>query len=157
MNRAGTRQYGYTLVEVLVTLAIVSIVAGLVVTIAYQLLRIPSWGNAQLAVDSDLRNAGLWLTRDGNESLTFSGTAGTCTPFTFDTGPERGVVYTYTLDADTLWREASGSGTVTGVARNVGSVQCPAGQTTNMVGITVIAISGEVSARETYTVAMRVE
>ncbi len=140
---------GFTLVELLVVIAILSIVTGLLVTIFYQFLNIPRWGNAQLAVDSDLRNAGLWLTRDGNESRVFTGTA-PCDTFTFDTG----VHYEYEHDANTLWRTDSGQ--TIGVARHVSSVQCLSGTTTGTVAITLVSSRGDVSASQTFTVTMRV-
>lgn len=150
---------GFTLVELLVVVAIIAVVSGLLTMIFYQFLNIPRRGNAQLAVDSDLRNAGLWLARDGNESQEFTGTPGTCTPFTFDTGPERGVVYSYTLSLsnDTLSRQDSSTGRTIGVARHVSSVQCPSGTTTGTVAITLVVSSGDISASQPYTVTMRVQ
>ncbi|MGD2205184.1 MAG: type II secretion system protein [Anaerolineae bacterium] len=142
------------MIELLVVLAIISIVTGLLVTIVYQFLSIPRWGNAQLAVDHDLRNAGLWLMRDGSESREFTGTPGTCTPFRFDTG-RPGVVYTYTRTVDTLNRQ-DGSQTI-GVARRVDSVACPSGTVTGTIAITLISIEGDLSASQTYTVTMRVD
>jgi prepilin-type N-terminal cleavage/methylation domain-containing protein len=150
-------QHGFTLVELLVTLGLISLVTGLLVSILYQFLTVPRRGNAQLAVSSDLRNAGLWLVRDGNESLAFSGTPGTCAPFAFDTGPERGIIYTYTLDGQVLKRQNSATGRTLGVARHVSSVQCPPGTVTGTLGITLVASNGDVSARRTFTVTMRVD
>jgi prepilin-type N-terminal cleavage/methylation domain-containing protein len=150
-------QYGFTLVELLVAIGLASLVTGLLVSILYQFMTVPRRGNAQLAVSGDLRNAGLWLVRDGNESLVFSGTPGTCTPFTFDTGPERGVTYTYTLDGKTLNRQNSATGRTIGVARHVGSVQCPPGTITGTLGITLVASNGDVSASQTFTVTTRVD
>lgn len=147
---------GFTLIELLVVIGLLALLAGLLATIVYQFLTIPRWGNAQLAVDSDLRNAGLWLIRDGNQSYEFTGTAGDCTPFTFNTGPERGVVYTYTRSGDTLSRQDSSTGQTVGVARHVSGVQCPSGTTTGPVAITLISTSGDVSASQTFTVTMRV-
>jgi prepilin-type N-terminal cleavage/methylation domain-containing protein len=146
-------QHGFTLVELLVALAILSVITGLLVGIVYQLLTIPRWGKAQLAVDQDFRNAGLWLMRDGNESQQFTGTPGTCTPFTFDTG--RGVQYTYTHSGDTLSRAAGAQ--VVGVARHVTSVVCPPGTSTGIVAITLVSTKGDVSASQIYTITMRVD
>ncbi len=130
---------------------------GLLVTILYQLLTIPRWGNAQLATDSDLRNAGLWLVRDGNESLDFTGTPGACTPFAFNTGPAHGEVYTYSLSGTTLNRQDGGTGRINGVARHVSSVVCPSGTTSGTVTITLVSSVGNVSTSQTFIVTTRVD
>jgi len=148
---------GFTLVELLITSALFSLVAGLLLLVTYQFWNIPRQGNAQLAVDSDLRTAGLWLIQDGNESQAFTGSPGTCTPFVFDTGPGHSAVYTYTLSGDTLSRQDGSIGRTIGVARHVSSVQCPAGTTTGIVAVTLTSSSGDVSASQTFTVTMRVD
>jgi hypothetical protein len=73
--------------------------------VIYQFYTVTSLGNAQLAVDADLRNAGLWLMRDGSQGQTFTSTPGVCVPFAFNTGPQRGVVYTYSFSGSTLSRQ----------------------------------------------------
>jgi len=145
-------QHGFTLLELLATIAIITLVTGMLVMILYQIVSIPRWGNAQLTVDGDLRNAGLWLMRDGNESRVFSGTA-PCNSFTFDTG--RGTVYTYTLSGSTLSR--SNGGQTIGVARHVSGLQCPSGPVTGTVAISLTATSGSVSGSAVFTVTMRVQ
>lgn len=141
----------------LVAIGITAIVTGILATITYQILRVPRWGHAQLAVDSDLRNVGLWLVRDGSESQEFTGTLGDCTPFTFDTGLERGVVYTYTLSGNVLSRQDSRTGRTIGVARHVSSMLCPSGTTSGIVAITIVSSYDDVSATQTFAVATRVD
>ncbi len=145
-------QLGFTLTELLVAAAIIALVTGMLVMIMYQIMNIPRWGNAQLTVDGDLRNAGLWLMRDGNESRVFTGMA-PCDSFVFDTG--RGTVYTYTLSGSTLSR-SDGSQTI-GVARHVSGLQCPSGIVTGTVAISITATSGTVSGSAVFTVTMRVQ
>lgn len=152
---------GFTLIELLIVIAIVSLVSGVLAMIVYQLLTVPRWANNQLAVDSDRRNAGLWLRRDGNESGTFIGLGCPSCPddgppcFLFDTGPERGTVYTYTLSGETLQR--SDGGQIVDVARHVESVTCPSGPVTGTLAITLVARSGEVSTSQTYSITPRLE
>ncbi|MGC9399080.1 MAG: PulJ/GspJ family protein [Anaerolineae bacterium] len=148
---------GFTLVELLVTLAILALITGTLIAILYQVFEIPTLGNARLSVDGELRNAGLWLVRDANESASFTGTGGTCVPFSFDTGAERGLVYTYTLVGNTLQREESTTGRTQTVARHVDGLQCPAGTHSGAVAITLVAAQGEISAEATYTLTMRVD
>ena len=150
---ASGSEQGFTLVEILAVIAILSIVFGVLAAILLQFMDVTRAGNGQMAVDGALRNAGLWLVRDGNESQTLTGGAG-CDTFYFDTGPDHGAVYTYTLSSGTLWRD---DGTTTrGVARHVSDVVCPSGTVTGTVGITVFASSAGVSANQTYTLTMRV-
>lgn len=144
-------QHGFTLLELLAALAIIALVTGMLVMIMYQIMNIPRWGNAQLTVDGDLRNAGLWLMRDGNESRVFTGTA-PCDSFVFDTG--RGTVYTYTLSGSTLSRDSGGQ--TIGVARHVSDMQCPSGTVTGTVAVSITASSGTVSGSAVFTVTMRV-
>ena len=144
---------GFTLVELLAAIAILSIVVGVLALILVQFMDVTRAGNDRMAVDGDLRNAGLWLMRDGSEARIFTGTVG-CDAFIFDTGPQHGAVYTYTLSGATLWRD-DGS-TTRGVARHVTGVVCPSGTVTGTVGVTVFAASGGVSASQTYTMTLRV-
>lgn len=146
---------GYTLVELLVVMGLITIVTGVLVTVIYQFYTVTSLGNAQLAVDADLRNAGLWLMRDGSQGQTFTSTPGVCVPFAFDTGPQRGVVYSYSFSGSTLSRQDSSTGQVIGVARRVTGVQCQ--QTGRSVAITLTSANGKVSNSAVFTVALRVD
>lgn len=156
-DRHVSRNHGFTLVELLVVLAILALVTGTLVAVLYQVFEIPRWGNTQMTVDSDLRNAGIWLVRDANESVSFYGMPGTCAPFTFDTGVERGVIYTYTLSSNVLTREDSGTGRTQTVARYVDELLCPTGTHTGTVAITLTAAQGDVSNQATYALTMRVD
>jgi hypothetical protein len=135
-------------------MGLTTIVTGVLVTVIYQFYTVTSLGNAQLAVDADLRNAGLWLMRDGSQGQTFASTPGVCVPFAFDTGPQRGVVYMYSFSGSTLSRQDGITGQVIGVARRVTGVQCQ--QTGRSVAITLTSATGKVSNSATFTVTLRV-
>jgi len=146
-------QHGYTLTELLVVIALLAIVTGVASLAIYQFYTVTSWGNAQMAVDADLRNAGLWLMHDGNESRSFTA-AGTCG--TFDTGRSR--TYTYALNGNQLNRTDSQTGQTIVVAHRVNSVQCPAGPVTGgALAVTITSSSGKVSGTATFTVTLRVD
>jgi prepilin-type N-terminal cleavage/methylation domain-containing protein len=146
-------QRGFTLTELLVALGLISVVTGVLVTVIYQFYSISRWGNAQMAVDADLRNAGLWLVRDGNESHVLTPTL-PCNTFTFDTGRSR--LYTYTMSGSTLNRTDSQTGQTIGVARRL-----TAPPVCNIQGrmamITLTSAMGSVSSSATFTVTLRVD
>lgn len=146
-----TRQRGFTLVELLVVLALIAIVTGVVVNMVYQFYRIPRWGNAQLNVSNALRTATLWLAHDAHESSSFT-PAGTCG--VFDTG--RGVTYTYALNGTILERTDSATGRTIAVARYVSALQCPTTPATGSAEFRITLTSGAVSSTHRITVAMRV-
>lgn len=153
--RSTLHECGFTLLELLVVIGILAIVTGLLVTIVYQLFRIPRQGSDQLAVDSDLRNAGLWLVQDGNQSVSFT-PAGTCGIFVAPTSTGSSRSITYTLSGNMLSRQDSGTGKTTSVARHVSSVQCPATVTTDTVAVGLSVARGGVSASQVLTVTLRV-
>ena len=147
-NTQHDPQRGFTLIELLVVVAILSLLTGLLVTIIYQFLTIPRWGNNQLAVDHDLRNAGLWLMRDGNESTAFA-PGGTCG--VFQTG--HGATYTYALSGTEVQRTSGGQTLV--VAHYASGLACST--TGNQAVVELDVTKGDVSASQTYTVTMRVD
>jgi prepilin-type N-terminal cleavage/methylation domain-containing protein len=151
---------GYTLPELLVVLALLSVVTGVLSVTIYQFYTVTNWGNAQLTVDADMRNAGLWLVRDGNQSFGFT-PGGGCGVFAAPTytGSISATRYiTYTYSSPTLSRQDSGApGQTIGVARHVTAVQCVPGAATGTVKVTIISTSGKVSNSATFTVTMRVD
>src|SRR3972149_900982 len=104
-SRPGARsmlryaQQGFTLVELLLVIGLLSLVTGVLAAAVRQFSAVTQWGNAQLAVDADMRGAGTWLARDGSESASFTPN-GTCG--TFYTGSTRNISYTYTYSGSTL-------------------------------------------------------
>lgn len=144
-GRAGG---GFTLVELLVVLGLVAVLTGILAMILYQFWRVPRWGTAQMALDGDLRSAGLWLVRDGNESQAFVAD-GSCGTFQTAHGP----AYTYSLQGTALERSQEGGPTVT-VARHVLGLSCAA--MGDQVQVALQVGQGPVSASAVFTVTMRV-
>ena len=150
MRTDNPSQAGFTLIELLVVLGILALITSTLLLILNQVFDIPRWGNAQLAVDNDLRNVALWFVRDANESQNFVGTFGSCTPFTFTTSSQQ---YEYTLNGDTLERNAGG--TINRIAHHLSGISCPGGTVTGTVTLTLQSTVKEVSGSTTYTLTMR--
>lgn len=156
-------QRGFTLVELIVAAAIIAVVAGMLATILYQLLVIPSRGNAQLTVDGDLRNAGLWLVRDGNAAWTFTpGAPPVYGTFAITRTGNTTATVTYRYEDGALVRErrTRNETSTIGVARHVAASDdvrftCIG----DVVVVEITATSGQgrsrVSASQTFTVTMR--
>jgi len=64
MKRLLVGQRGFTLVEVLVALGIMSVIGSVLVGSLYQMSNFTSRGNAQLAVGGDIRSSTQWLAKD---------------------------------------------------------------------------------------------
>jgi len=155
---------GFTLVELLVSLSILALVTGMLVMIVYQVMTVPRWGNSELNVTADLRNTGLWLLRDANQSWKFDPGAdpvyGTFT-MTQTTGSTATVQYFY---EDGQLKRTSQAGvdtrthTVAHRIANGGDVVFApaAGSVTVDVTATSGTGSSQVSSTQQYTVALRV-
>ena len=123
-----TRRAGFTLVEMLISLAIMSIV-GVVLAetfvVGYTTL---STESRQLAADNTASDASLWLTRDVDSStivsvLPVTLTPGSATTIVLNYGAAPGTTVTYSIDSKgNLLRAVSGGNT--GVAaRGVASLK----------------------------------
>jgi prepilin-type N-terminal cleavage/methylation domain-containing protein len=154
-NYPTRRDSGFTLIEVIIVLGILSIVTAVTLLIVYQLLIVPAQGNGRLAVTADFRTTNLWLMHDGNESQSFT-PGGTCG--VFYAGAARNVSYTYSYSAanHTLNRADSSTGQTIAVAHHVAAApSCTVqGQTVVLV---LTSSSGSVSDSMTMTVALRVK
>jgi len=157
---------GFTLIELLIVLAIVGILGGVLSLVLYQLLDVPRLGGAQMAVDSDLRNTGLWLARDGNEAWQFvAGTPPVYGTFyiTHTGGITVTTTYRYDSTHETMWRDyqTATESRTTGVARHVAQGSDVTFATSgDIVAVTLTATSGtgrnRVTSSQVYTVTMRV-
>jgi prepilin-type N-terminal cleavage/methylation domain-containing protein len=159
-----TSDGGFTLVELLVALSISALVTGMLVMILYQVMTVPRWGNSELNVIADLRNAGLWLVRDGNQSWKFEAGAdmlyGTFA-MTQTTGAAASVLYFY--EDGQLKRSVQigadvRTHTVAHRIASVGDVVFAQGPGSVTVDITPTSGTGssQVSSTQQYVVALRV-
>ena len=151
---------GASLVELLVAVAISTVVLSMVGMAVYQFYSISTFGSSRLSVLHDLQNAGLWLGRDSTEASSFTPGAG----FVYGTfswsDSSKQFRYSYNAGQNALIREEIVSSVVVStvvVARHIaaqGDVTfTPTG---NRVAVSITATSGGVAATDTILVAMRV-
>jgi prepilin-type N-terminal cleavage/methylation domain-containing protein len=105
---------GYTLVELLVTLALTGLVFLIAGMAIYQLSTVAGFGNNRLTAWHELQNTNLWLIRDGQQALRATGSNNLTL-----TLPDSSVV-TYRLSGDILQRTSGNS--VRNLAHNVSSL-----------------------------------
>lgn len=89
---------GFTLVELLVTIALSGLVFSIAVTAIYQLSSVTTYGSSRLDVLHDQQNAAFWFNQDGQQSLNAAVNNG----LVFTDG--NGVTTTYRLSGTNLER-----------------------------------------------------
>lgn len=159
-------QKGASLVEMLVVIAISTMVIGIITTSLVQFMLVTNWGNDQLLVTSDLQVAGLWLGRDIPESSSF--TPDTINPNrygTFSWLDENGILHEYTYSYDPssgdLIREYLQDGSTQstlGAARNIadpGDVNISLSG--DLVTVEITSTSGDVSETVELHFSMRAD
>lgn len=108
MNRG---QKGFTLVQVVIVLAIGALLLGGLVGVLWQFQIIPDRASAQLVVVPELRRSANWIKFDANKAQSFAaGTApeyGTFRWLDYSTFPATSYEVKYYLDGNTLYRQVS--------------------------------------------------
>ena len=139
---------GFTLVELLLTLAITGILASIVTPMVFQIANITQYGNSHTIVLHELQNAAFWFYYDGQMAKSASGNS-----TLLITKPDDTTII-YSLTGTTLIR-TSGT-TITTLAQNISHI----GFTTSgrMIQMNIISThSGRnlVSEQGNYVVYMR--
>ena len=107
-------QKGFTLPELLITVAITGLIASFLGTAIYQIITVTEYGNDKAIATHELQNAAHWVSRDGQMASTASG--GNRLTLTLPDGSS----ITYTKVANELRRTAEGSRLA--IAQNISSV-----------------------------------
>ncbi len=66
-------QKGFTLVELLITVAITGLIVSLLGTAIYQIITVTEYGNDKMIATHELQNAAHWVSLDGQMASTASG------------------------------------------------------------------------------------
>lgn len=67
------RQAGFTLPELLITVAIIGIIVSFLGTAVYQILTVTEYGGDKMTATHELQNAANWVSHDGQMARTASG------------------------------------------------------------------------------------
>jgi prepilin-type N-terminal cleavage/methylation domain-containing protein len=139
---------GYTLVELLITLAISGLIFVVVGTVMFQLSTVSGDGNDKLSVVHEVQNAQYWFNLDGQTAMSATGGASLVLAF------PAGQTVTYSLTGKSLQR-VEGSSTMT-LAQNISSLSFSVQARLVSMDITS-SISGrtDVSEQNTYKVYLR--
>lgn len=153
-------QRGFTLTEMLVGMAIASVLIGLVGTAFYQFTEFTHAANDKMLALASLETADLWLAADSQEAESFAAGSGSVYGrFVWPSGdPE--FEYSYDPVGQTLLRKRYDGGSLTStnvVARDISDQSdvtfSASGQ---LVQVTIISTRGDESASAAWDLAMRV-
>jgi len=154
LRRLATEDRGVTLTEILVSIFIMSLILGLLGTAFYQFFAATTLGNDTLTALRDLEIAGVWLSRDAREAVSFTPGSGTVYG-TFDCGGST-VEYSYDSGNTALVRAVDGESRT--VARHIAvqnDVQFSVSG--SLVTVTLTSTSGAISRSATIEVNMRMD
>lgn len=141
-------EHGFTLVELLVTIAITGALFSVIGGVIYQLTTTSEYGNDRLDATHELQNAAQWLRTDGQQAVTATG--GSSLVLTL---PDASVI-TYSLSGTSLLRTSGGT-TMT-LAQNISGASFSVQG--NLVTLVITAsVPGRMSVSEqgTYQVYLR--
>jgi prepilin-type N-terminal cleavage/methylation domain-containing protein len=139
---------GFTLVELLISIAIGGLIFSIAAAAIYQLSSVTTYGSSRLEVLHDQQNAAFWFNQDGQQSLTASVNSG----LIFKDG--NGVTTTYRLSGTNLERVWGNSVQVLG--QNISSAGFSVNQRlVSMHLVSSIAGRTEDGVDKTYQVYLR--
>ncbi len=108
------REQGYTLVELVISLAITGVIFTMVGTVLYQINNVSKYGNDRLIAIHEVQNSGYWFNFDGQMAL--SATDEDSLIFSLPSGQ----TITYSLDGKDLKR-TDGTSSMT-LAQNITAI-----------------------------------
>lgn len=112
-------QKGFTLPELLLTMAITGLIASFLTLAIYQIITVTGYGNDRMIAMHELQNAGHWLSLDGQMARTASASGGNELALTLPSGSPITSI-TYAVVDTELHRTADGFPMI--LARNISSI-----------------------------------
>jgi prepilin-type N-terminal cleavage/methylation domain-containing protein len=141
-------EHGFTLVELLITVALTGILGSIVGPTIYQLYNVSQFGSDSMLAFHELQNSAAWFNADGQTAVSAVGGSGLTL-----TVPSAQTI-TYALSGTNLQR-TSGTSTIT-LAQNVASVSFTvSGKLVTMALTSAPPGRMGVSQQETYAVYLR--
>ncbi len=158
--RAKRGELGFTLVELLVTLAVASVVFGLLSTVLFQFFSVTSHGHDRLAVLHDHDTAFEWINRDAQMAVPELATvvpSGVTLQWADAAGGGATYQSSYTQSGTELVRALTVDGTPSSqtVARNLAALGFSASKSGNLLTVSIASVKGAVTQTRTETVYMR--
>ncbi len=142
------RERGYTLVELMVAIAITGCIAAVLALVVQQILTVPERGNDQVTALHSVQNAAHWVSVDGQTAKSAAG--GSSLSLTL---PDDSVI-SYTLTGDELYRVYGGSNRL--IAREITSANFSVLGRVITMDITAAPDSRwDISENQTYQIYMR--
>jgi len=161
-----TNQKGFTAIEILLSIAIGSILAGGIATSTFQVLDVESQSKEHMVAIQNVQQAGHWITIDAQKADTIMVSEGSGFPLIMQRTAYDGTFYetTYTISGTTLTRSHSingGASTNTLISNYIDSSSTTCTYTEGVLLLTVTARSGEGSQEKSenreYRIAPRPE
>jgi hypothetical protein len=157
--RAKRGELGFTLVELLVTLAMTSAILGLLSTVLFQFFSVTGHGHDRLGVLHDYDTAFQWINRDAQMAVPELATVVPSGVTLQWTDAVAGVTYqsSYTQSGAELVRALTVDGTPSSqtVARNLAASGFSASESGNLLTVSITSERGAVTQSRTETVYMR--
>jgi prepilin-type N-terminal cleavage/methylation domain-containing protein len=142
------KQQGFSLIELIITISIMGIMAGILGPVFNQVLDVPEYGNERITAHHELLNVAHRVNIDGQ--MAKSATGGASLALTM---PDDSTI-TYTLNSTNLTRSAGGINTV--LARNITDVSFSvSGRYVTMDITSSPEGRWDVNENETYQICLR--
>jgi len=149
-------QRGFTLIELIVAVAITGFITGAITMSIFQVINIEARTSNHMTAVKEVQNAGFWVSHDGPMAQVVDDNppAPAVLKLTWTEWDNTVHEVTYTLQGTELWRDDTGSGQQMRVAQYIDSISCQLDPFDNrklIITITAIVGGGWQQAIETRT------
>ena len=148
-------QKGFTLPELLITVAITGLIVGVLGTAIYQIITVTESGNARMTAIHELQNAGHWVTLDGQMAKTAT-VDGNKLALTLPLPDDPSINITYKVEDSELLRETDESQMI--LAQNISYISFSFSPENRVITMTITSSPEgrtNISEQGTYKVCLR--